>query len=553
MNLLGGAVAANGQECAEIGANILKQGGSAADAAISTMLCEGVTCPQSTGLGGGFLMTIYIKATGVVETLNAREVAPKRATQNMFVNNTKAALEGGLSIAVPGEVSKKFIYKFTSFNSYCVFILQIKGMWELHQKYGKLPWADLFTPVIDLCRKGHEVTVYLARILAFVETKILDQPSLREIFVDPKTNKTWVQGDKLKRLELANTMEVLAKEGADSVYKMGTIGKQLLQDIEDFGGIITAEDFADYKVTWEDPIESVMKNGEKLYTTPLPGSGPILAFIMNLLKDFELKNDALTWHRIVEAYKFGYAQRSNLGDPKFVEDAAALVKNLTSLTYADAIRKKIDDNRTSDDVNYYGAHFSSPDDHGTAHMCILAPNGDAVSVTGTVNYILGSMRRSKTGIILNDEMDDFSIPGEINAYGIPASPANYIVPGKQPMSSMTPSIIVGKDGVRMIIGSAGGSRITTAVIHAIIQNMFFDQTIRDAFSSKRLHHQLLPNKILYEPGFDDNIVNELIEKKHSMELVTSTVGFGALVGITKQNGNIDAAVDPRRGGSVVVF
>lgn len=293
-----------------------------------------------------------------------------------------------------------------------------------------------------------------------MEPKILVESTLREIFVDPKTNETWPQGHKLKRFELASTMEVLAKEGADSLYKMGTVGRQLLKDIEGFGGIITAEDFADYKVTWGEPIESRMKNGEKLYTTPLPGSGPILVFIMNLLKEFDLKNDSLTWHRVVEAFKFGFAQRSNLGDPKFVKEAAKFVNDLTNLTYADAIRKMIKDNQTSSDVNFYGAHFTNANDHGTAHMCILAPNGDAVSVTGTINYILGSMRISKTGIILNDEMDDFAVPGNTkNIYGIPPSPANFIQPGKQPMSSMTPSIIVGKDGVRMIIGAAGGTII----------------------------------------------------------------------------------------------
>lgn len=224
--LLGGAVAANGQECAKIGADMFLLGGSVADAAIATMLCEGVTCPQSTGLGGGFLLTIYTKATGVVETLNAREVAPKAATYDMFVNDSKAALVGGLSIAVPGE---------------------IKGMWELHQKYGKLPWSELFKSTIELCRHGITVTPYLARILYSIKDEIYQIESIREVFINPETNSTWLAGDKLKRTELARTMEVIAEEGADSIYQMGTIGKKLLEDIRSFGGILTEKDFTDYK------------------------------------------------------------------------------------------------------------------------------------------------------------------------------------------------------------------------------------------------------------------------------------------------------------------
>ncbi|CAG9802290.1 unnamed protein product [Chironomus riparius] len=535
--LMHGAVASNGKECAEMGASILKQKGSVADAAITTLLCEGITCPQSTGLGGGFHMTIYIKSKNLVECLDAREVAPKNAYETMFVNDTKkSSLEGGLSIAVPGE---------------------LKGMWELHQKYGKLPWSKLFEPVIKLCREGHEVTEYLARVLRIKEKDIKEIPSIREVFVNPETGEIWNAGDKIKRLALADTLEVISKDGADTIYKMGKIGRQLLDDIKEFGGILTEEDFTDYKVKWVKPAEATLKGEQKLYSMPLTGSGAVLVFIMNLLKGFDLKKDTLSYHRIIESYKLAYARRSELADPDFVESAKILVQNMTDPNFADLMRKKINNTRSFDNIEYYGGHFVSEEDHGTAHISILAPNGDAISATGTINYILGSLRRSKTGIILNDEMDDFSTPGSVNVYGIPPSEANFIRPGKRPMSSMAPTIIVNKHGdVDMVIGSAGGSRITTAIANTIINYYFFnsEESLWNTFAQKRLHHQLIPNKLYFEDGFDDEIIKELNSTyRHSIEMVTQSIGFGALVGIYVDEDSVQSAYDPRRGGSSVVF
>jgi gamma-glutamyltranspeptidase/glutathione hydrolase/leukotriene-C4 hydrolase len=489
-------------------------------------------------MGGGFHMTIYIKSKNLVECLDAREVAPKKSHEQMFVNdNKKSSLEGGLSIAVPGE---------------------LKGMWELHQRHGKLPWSELFKPVIDLCRNGHEVTEYLERVLNKKSKDIKAIPSLREIFVDPETGELWKAGTRIKRLALANTLETIAKEGADTMYgKNGTIGRQMLEDIRDFGGILTEEDFADYKVKWLKPVETTLKNGERLYSMPLSGSGALLVFIMNLLRSYDLKHDALSYHRIMEAYKLAYARRSELADPEFVASVDALVKNLTSLDYANELRKKIDDKKTHNNVEYYGGQFSTPEDHGTAHISILAPNGDAISATGTINYILGSLRRSKTGIVLNDEMDDFSTPGKENIYGIPPSEANYIKPGKRPMSSMAPTIVVNADGnVGLVIGSAGGSRITTAIAHTIINYYFFKskESLWNVFDMKRLHHQLLPNHVEFENGFDEQIVSELGKSfNHSMFNVTETIGFGALVGVYVDHESVQAAYDPRRGGSSEVF
>lgn len=221
------AVVANGIECSKIGANILRRNGSAVDAAIATLFCDGVTCPQSTGLGGGFFMTIYTRETGVVETLDAREVAPLAATEDMFIGKPEAAKVGGLAVAVPGE---------------------LKGYYEAHKKYGKLPWKEIVMPIVELCRKGHKVSRYLEKVLKNREEQILEEPSLREVFINPQTNKTWKQGEVLRRLKLADTLTKIAEEGADALYsKDGSLLQPFVQDVQNFGGIITEEDLLKYE------------------------------------------------------------------------------------------------------------------------------------------------------------------------------------------------------------------------------------------------------------------------------------------------------------------
>lgn len=220
-------VVANGIECSEIGANILRKNGSAVDAAIATLFCDGVTCPQSTGLGGGFFMTIYSKEKGTIETLDAREIAPLAATEDMFVGRPEAAKTGGLSIAVPGE---------------------LKGYFEAHKKYGKLPWKEIVNPIIELCERGHKVSSYLSKVLKNRKDKILEESSLREIFINPKTNNTWREGDVMKRPKLAKTLSKIAEEGADALYsKDGSLLHPFVRDIQNFGGIITEEDFLKYE------------------------------------------------------------------------------------------------------------------------------------------------------------------------------------------------------------------------------------------------------------------------------------------------------------------
>jgi gamma-glutamyltranspeptidase/glutathione hydrolase/leukotriene-C4 hydrolase len=309
----------------------------------------------------------------------------------MFVNNTKEAQRGGKAVAVPGE---------------------IKGLWELHQQFGSLPWSDLIQPVIELCRQGHIVSPYLQNIFQSSEADLLAEPSLREIFINSATNKTYQLGDKIKRLKLADTLEIIAAEGADAIYGNGKVGKMMIEDVQARGGILTEDDLREYKIRWLSPYSAKIIKNHTLFTMPLPSSGAILPFIFNILQYYELNDDALSYHRIIEAFKFAYAKRTFLGD----EDSAEIkemIENLLSKDYADEIRRLIDV-RTYNNVSHYGANYYNKEDHGTAHVSILAPNGDAIAVTNTINYKLGAFFRSQqTGIIMNNEMDDFSTPGEL--------------------------------------------------------------------------------------------------------------------------------------------
>lgn len=357
-----GAIVTNGIECAKIGRKIAESGGTFADVAVAAVICEGITCPQSSGLGGGFLATMYIREHKKFETLNSREVAPKLANSTMYVNDPLGSQTGGKAVAVPGE---------------------LRGLWDLHQKYGKLPWKDLFEPSIELCREGHVVSVYLDNIFSRNEQSLFEEPSLREIYVNPMTNRTYRLGEKIKRLQLAKTLEIIADEGVDSIYGGGSLAKLLIKDIREKNGILTEEDLLDYRARWRPPVSSMMKDNYQMSTIQMPSSGALIIFIMNLLSDYELKHDALSYHRIAEAFKFAYGIRTHLGDEP-TDNILQMMANLKDEKFADDIRNLINDETTSEDFKYYGADFVNPEDHGTAHISILMPNGDAIAITSTI-------------------------------------------------------------------------------------------------------------------------------------------------------------------------
>ncbi|XP_050430894.1 scoloptoxin SSD14-like [Adelges cooleyi] len=528
-------VVSNGEPCAEIGRNVLEKGGNAIDAIIATLICDGVHCPEYMGLGGGFLMTIYNGTTKTATAVNARESAPAAANETMFVNDSIKSQIGGLAIAIPGE---------------------LKGYWTVFNKYGsgEVTWSSLFEPTIKQCEEGIAVSQRLAKNMANNEELIKNSTTLKKHFFDEKTGRVKKAGDIYKLPELAETMRIVAKHGADALYN-GELTQQLIEDIKDAGGIITADDLANYNVEVEDAFNVTMSNGVTLHAGPPPGSGVILAHILRVLDGkLPAPNAGLDAHRLVEAFKFAYGERTHLGDHNFV-NVTEIFRKIQSADYINEIQNKMNDHFTSLDPVYYGADFGIPADHGTANVVVLDALGNAVVATSTVNTIFGSMLMSKgTGIILNSEMDDFSTPGVPNYFGIPPSPANYIAPRKRPMSSMCPAIITNSEGdVVLAFGAAGGSKITLATSYVASLVLWSNKTLKEAVDEPRLYHQLVPMRIDYEYGVLRDVIKNLTDVGHPVKRLKVRGGSAVTAIHRTTGGKITAMADFRRPGNISGF
>ncbi|XP_025091562.1 LOW QUALITY PROTEIN: glutathione hydrolase 1 proenzyme-like [Pomacea canaliculata] len=508
------SVAADSALCSKIGTEIMgRKGGNAADAAIAAAICAGLMSAHSSGIGGGVFIVFYNRTSGQAITINARETAPAAASQDMFVNNPSLSTYGGLAIGVPGE---------------------LKGLWRLHQDHGRIPWRDLLTPTIDLCRQGAPLSKAQYDAAVQKKSELVNNPEFRE--------------------KLAHTLQIIADEGADAFYN-GTLSQMIVDDIRDSNGTITREDLADYTVDVTSPVTfNVTSSGLTVYSMPLPGSGVVLGYIFNILSGYGFTPDSmsttdkavLTYHRIVEAMKFAYAKRSELGDPKFL-NISQLVHNMTSPEVGQEIRAKISDDKTHD-IPYYEPSFFNKNDKGTSHTSVFDGEGNAVAITSTVNLYFGSkMKGNRTGIIFNNEMDDFSTPNTTNAFDVPASPANFIQPGKRPLSSMTPSVFVdSKTGeVKLVAGASGGTKITTATALVAMRTLWFNDSLVEAVDDPRVHHQLFPPEIHVDPGFPKDIQDGLVAKGHKVVAQSGSV----VQAILNEDERLYAVSDWRKGGA----
>ncbi|XP_052060351.1 glutathione hydrolase 1 proenzyme-like [Mytilus californianus] len=528
------AIASDNEVCSQVGKKILEEKrGSSIDAAIAVLICYGVTDPHSSGIGGGFFMTIYDSKKKTSVVLDARETAPLNAKEDMYEKDPEQSVLGGLAIAVPGEV---------------------RGYQKLCEMYKCLPWKDLVQPSIDLAKNGFKITANTGRAIESSKDKINANPAFKKAYTNPATNELYKVGEFARFPLLANTLRTIAEEGPQTFYN-GNLSKNILEDLKEADSIIQERDLQSYTVLQKEAVKSVLNDGSTLYSAPAPSGGPVWLFIMNIMDGYNItpesvlpeKSELLTYHRLVEAFKFAYAKRTDLGDPDFVPNVTAVVKNLTSRSYADGIRHKIWDNQTHDYM-YYGPTFYDKLKTSTAHLSMVGNDGLAIAVTTTVNTVFASgILGSRTGIVFNNEMDDFSSPNITNDFGIRPSPANFIRPGKRPLSSMSPSVVAGKDGdIKLVIGAAGGSHITTSVSYITMRVLWFKETIKQAIDAARIHHQLLPPYIYYESEFPKHFVEGLRNLGHN---ITDKPAFRTDAnGVTTKNGLLYANCDFRRGG-----
>ncbi|CAG8518976.1 9677_t:CDS:10 [Dentiscutata erythropus] len=482
-----GAVASEVANCSQHGVDILKEGGNAIDAAITSMLCVGSIDTFASGIGGGGFMTIRLP-NGHYEIIDFRETAPLAAKKDMFVDKQVFASVGGLSIGVPGEIA---------------------GMKLAHKKYGKLPWKRLFEPIINMCRNGFPVTSELGLRLKMFREIVVNNPQLSEIYA-PNGNLL-KEGQILYRTKYAKTLETIANNYTE--FYRGSIAESMIKRVKATGGIMTLEDLENYRPIVREPLVGFYRD-RKIVTAPEPASGTILIFLLNILEKYESKTNqinGLDLHRIIEALKFGYARHTELGDATFFENKTEhelRITEILSKEYADLVRLNISDNETFD-LDYYDPVYEPIDDHGTSHLSVVDVDDMAVSVTSSINWAFGSqVMDPDTEILFNDQMDDFSF----YFYFLQKEP------GKRPLSSMAPTIIEKNGRFELAIGASGGKRIISSMLQIILKICDFDMNLADAINSPRFHQQLLPNMVYVDSGFHFDLIRHLLDIHHVVQI-----------------------------------
>jgi len=538
------AVSVDSIPCATVGKDVMLRGGNAYDSSIATMYCNSVINSQSMGLGGGFIMTLYL-ANGTSLALIARETAPAAAYKDMFHGNANLSHYGPLASGVPGF---------------------IKGTWELKQRFGNpdISWHSLLKPAYDFCFNGIEVNFHAYHMMHQERERIKKDPGLASVFINPATGDIWDEGDVYTYPSLGNTIKEIAQKGPGVFYD-GHIGEALVKDVQAAGGILTMQDLRSYKVQWEDTVKYTLRNsGLTLISSPPPGSGVITNSIVAVMDLYEPdpmdRHNPLYWHRFVEASKFAFAKRTEMGDwtyPPIRDQVKDIVANLSSHEWNKQIREKINDFQTHQDPAWYGAKESFEEDHGTCHHCFISPEGDAASVTASVNLIWGCKFLSpSTGIIMNNQMDDFGAPNITSAYNVPPAPNNFIYPGKRPMSSMSTTIVVDEKGrVRAVAGASGGTKIISATAQVLLNAFYLGKNVKEAIDMRRLHHQLFPMNLFYEDGTTTWLLNEIRGFGHNMTYSKYRVGGAAVqaIFVDPHTGSIQANADFRKKGAVDGF
>ncbi|MBD2751401.1 gamma-glutamyltransferase [Spirosoma validum] len=529
-----GMVASAHPEASQVGLTILKAGGNAVDAAVAVQFALAVVYPGAGNIGGGGFM-VYRDNAGKAYTLDYREKAPGRASQNMYldsIGNVRPGLSisGHLASGVPGSVD---------------------GMVEAHKRFGKLTWAQVLQPAIDLATKGFALTERDALGLNRIKNDLNTINPGKTYFLRstvPTDTVTWHKGELMVQTDLGKTLQRIQTQGRAGFYE-GETARLLAQEMVQGKGLITEEDLKNYHAVWRDPLQAKYKEYNVITMPPTSSGGVALLQMMRFTEPFPLRkwgwNRDSTVQVMIEAERRVYADRAKfLGDPDFVKVPVA------QLISPDYLRTRWTDfswAKATDSRNVKGGNIPGYESLETTHFSVVDKDGNAVSITTTLNGGYGSrVVVGGAGFFMNNEMDDFSVkPGTPNMYGLVGNHANAIAPNKRMLSSMTPTILE-KDGkLFMVVGTPGGSTIMTSVYQTILNVVEHGMTMQQAVNALKFHHQWLPDKTIFENGaFSEATTQALQNRGYILEKLTNTLGRMDCV-LIRPDGTYEGASDPR--------
>lgn len=522
-----GMVASEQELATQIGVDILKAGGNAVDAAVAVGFALAVALPNAGNIGGGGFMMVHDAKSGKDIALDFREVAPRGASRTMYLDADGKVIDGKslhthYAVGVPGTVA---------------------GMTHALSRWGSMPLARVMAPAIALADKGYPVSVTLAKTLEQEKKQMGRWPATQAVFW--KNGAPLQTGERLMQKDLAQSLRLISQQGAKAFYQ-GAIAQKIAAEMAPHANAITLQDLRDYKVAEREPVRGSYR-GYQIVTMPPPSSGGAhLIQILNMMERWPMNqwgaNSAQSVHYMTEAMKLAYADRSEyLGDPDFVKIP---LKGLISKNYAGELAAGIKPQQARPSQDIRPGRPQAYESDQTTHYSVVDKAGNAVAVTYTLNTNFGSGIVARgTGILLNNEMDDFSAkPGVANAYGLVGGDANAVQAGKRPLSSMTPTLVL-KDGKPVLVtGSPGGARIITTVLQQIVNHIDFGMNPAEAASTPRFHHQWTPDELRVEKGFSPDTLALLRQWGHKVALKAS---MGRSQTIEVRDGLLRGASDPR--------
>jgi gamma-glutamyltranspeptidase/glutathione hydrolase len=517
----------------EAGLQVLKEGGNAVDAAVTVGFVEAVVLPAAGNLGGGGFMLAHLAEKDSVIAIDFREKAPAAATRDMFLDSS----------GNPDPEQSQYSYRAAGVPG------TVAGLALALERYGTIPLTRALKPAIELAEKGFRVDSYLHGSLVSAKRRMEACPASMAIFFKPD-GSPWEIGERLVQKDLARSLRKIEKLGPRAFYQ-GSIAEKIASDMAAHGGLITREDLASYRPAVRKPVRGTYR-GYEIVSMPPPSSGGVhLIQMLNLLEGWPAglfgHNTPETIGLMAECMKRAYADRSlHLGDPDFVK---VPVDGLTSKRYADALRAAITQGKATPSADIRPGNPGPYESAQTTHYSTADRFGNAVAVTYTLNFSYGAgLTAAGTGILLNDEMDDFSAkPGTPNGFGLLGGDANAIEPNKRMLSSMTPTIVL-KDGeVFLVTGSPGGSRIITTTLQILLNVIDHGMNIADATNAPRVHHQWMPDELVVEKVLDESMIQKLAAMGYTVKTVGS---IGCTQSIMRVGGMLYGAADMRGSSSL---